>query len=340
MKGMKFSFCVIPDMTVQQVGDIVERAENWGADLVWIPDEAFMRDPYVTLGSLATRSRRIGLGVGIANPYTRHPMQLTRAICTAADLRQGEMIFGIGAGLKSTRDAIGAGTGEFVETTRNCISIMKQLMRGETVTFNGPVFRLDKARLHFMPSQQVPIYIASTHKEAFIMAGEIADGVIVGNVAEPDAFAQVVAWVHEGAERAGRDPKSVKIVAWNIALAAEDKAAAYDVMRGIVAKSIAITHHATRTAMGIPQDRWQAIHGAVRHGSQEITSSLVPNELIDKYAIVGSAKECAGRMRELGKAGADIMAVRTSLDILARFNLEENVRALSAGLLAASAARV
>lgn len=331
---MRFSFCVIPTQTVQQVGDLVRRAESWEADMVWIPDEAFMRDPYVLLGAVASRVSKVGLGVGIANPYTRHPMQLTRAICTAADLRGGDMVFGIGAGLKSTRAAINANEGEFVQTTRDCISIMKRLMAGETVSFDGPVFKLDKARLMFMPTQKVPIYVASTHRDAFVMAGEIADGVIVGNVAEPEAMAQVVSWVHEGALRAGRDPRSIQIVAWNIAVVDDEAERAYDIMRNVIAKSVAITHRAVRAAMNIDHETWQAVHGAVRHGKGEITSALVPNSLIDKYAIVGSAKRCAERMRALEQAGATMMGVRTALELNAQYDWESNVRSLNAALRA------
>lgn len=331
---MRFSFCVIPTQTVQQVGDLVQRAEGWDADMVWIPDEAFMRDPYVLLGAVASRTSKVGLGVGIANPYTRHPMQLTRAICTAADLRGGDLVFGIGAGLKSTRAAINANEGEFVQTTRDCISIMKRLMAGETVSFDGPVFKLDKARLMFKPTQKVPIYVASTHRDAFVMAGEIADGVIVGNVAEPEAMAQVVSWVHEGAHRAGRDPKSIEIVAWNIAVVDDEAERAYDIMRSVIAKSVAITHRAVRAAMNIDHDTWQAVHGAVRHGKGEITKALVSNALIDKYAIVGSAKRCAERMRALEQAGATMMGVRTALELNAQYDWESNVRTLSAALKA------
>jgi 5,10-methylenetetrahydromethanopterin reductase len=331
---MRFSFCVIPTQTVQQVGDLVQRAESWDADMVWIPDEAFMRDPYVLLGAVASRVSKVGLGVGIANPYTRHPMQLTRAICTAADLRGGDMVFGIGAGLKSTRAAINANEGEFVQTTRDCIAIMKLLMAGETVSFDSPVFKLDKARLMFQPTQKVPIHVASTHRDAFVMAGEIADGVIVGNVAEPEAMAQVVSWVHEGANRAGRDPKSIEIVAWNIAVVDDDAERAYDIMRGAIAKSVAITHRAVRAAMNIDHDTWQGVHAAVRHGKGEITPKLVPNALIDKYAIVGSAKRCGERMRALEQAGATMMGVRTALELNAQYDWESNVRTLSAALKA------
>ena len=335
---MQFTFCLIPNLTVPQYGDAILRAEQWGCDLVWVPDEAFMRDPYVLLGAVATRSQKIGLGVGIANPYTRHPMQLTRAVCTAAELRQGDMIFGIGAGLKSTRGAIGANDGEFVATTRDCIAVMKRLMNGETVSFENSVFKLDKAKLMFVPAKRPPIYVASTHRDAFIMAGEIADGVIVGNVAQPEAMAQVVAWIRQGAEQAGRDPNSVKVVAWNIAVCTDDPEPAYDVMRTIVSRSIAITHKALRALMGIEPERWKAIHAAIRHGQGSITRELVPNHVIDKLAIVGPRAVCVARMRALEEAGAHIMAARPSLEIIAKYDWETNVRTLAGGLRGSSAA--
>ncbi len=334
---MQFTFCLIPNMTVQQAGDAVARAQDWGCDRVWIPDEAFMRDPYVLLGSIASRTDRIGLGVGIANPYTRHPMQLTRAVCTAADLRQGDIVFGIGAGLKSTRGAIGANDGEFVATTRDCIAVMKKLMNGETVTFENPVFKLDKARLMFVPTRRPPIYVASTHRDAFVMAGEIADGVIVGNVAEPEAMAQVAAWVRQGAEQAGRDPDAVKLVAWNIMVCTDDPGPAYDTIRTIVSRSIAITHKALRARMGIEQERWQAVHAAVRHGQGQITPELVPNGVIDKLAIVGPRDHCVARMRALEQAGAHIMGARPSLEVVAKYDWENNVRTLAEGLRQAGA---
>ena len=147
---------------------------------------------------------------------------------------------------------------------------------------------------------------------------------------------QVVAWVHEGAAKAGRDPKSVKIVAWNIAVCTDDAGAAYDCMRAIVSKSIAITHRALRKLMGIDQPRWEAIHASVRHGKGAITRELVPNSIIDKLAIVGSPKLCRQKMLALEDACADIMAVRTSLDLLAKYDWETNVRGLSACLRSAA----
>jgi hypothetical protein len=121
-------------------------------------------------------------------------------------------------------------------------------------------------------------------------------------------------------------------VAWNFVLCADDTGPAYDCIRTMVARSIAITHKATRARMGIEAERWQAVHAAIRHGKGEITSELVPNAVIDKLAIVGSLDHCVARMRALAEAGADIMAVRPALEILAQYDWDENVRRLGLGL--------
>lgn len=325
---MKFSYCIIPTQNLRDIGDQVEDAEAWGADHVWIPDEAFMRDPYVVLGSLATRTSRIGLGVGIANPYTRHPMQLARAIATLSDLRNGNLIFGIGAGLKSTRSAIGAPEGDFVETTRDCITVIKRLLAGDRVTYKGPVFALDAARLEVRPSFAIPIFVASTHKAAFEMAGAIADGAIVGNVADADAMRTIVSWVQDGAHAAGHDKKDLTIVAWNIVVATSEPQRAYDLIRAMVARSVAIAHREVRQLLGIDQSRWQAIHSAVRGDASPVTADLVPNDLIDKLAIVGSVDDCVRRLHELEAVGAHMIGVRTTTDLLRELDWTDNVRAL------------
>lgn len=327
---MNFSFCLIPDMPLAEAAAIAARAEDW-ADLLWVPDEAFMRDPYVVLATLAARTR-IPLGVGIANPYTRHPMQMARAIATIADLRPEGVVFGIGAGLKSTRGAIGAPDTEFVQTTRDCITVMKRLLASETVTFEGPAFRLERAHMEFKPTAPVTILVASTHREAFEMAGAAADGIIVGNVAVPSAMRQVVAWMRDGAGAAGRDPAGHQVVAWNFVVCVDDPEPAYDRVRLMIARSIAITHREVRGLLGIDPATWKRVHAAVRHGAEPVTRDVVTNAMIDKYAIIGPPAHCRARIAELRAAGATGIGVRTSLDLMKAYDWEATLRRLRAAL--------
>ena len=322
----------MPDRTVRDTGDSVVRAEAWGADVAWIPDEGHMRDPYVLLGGVAARTTAITLGIGIANPYTRHPMQHARAIATAADLGSGNLIFGIGAGLRHARAAVGAPEGDFLQTTRDCIAVMKRLLAGETVTFENPVFRLVDAAMNFVPARPVPIYVATAHAEAFRMAGALADGVIVGNVAAPEAFAEIVRWIREAAEAAGRDPDSIDIVAWNFVLPVDDTGSAYECVRSMIGRSIAIAHREVRALLAIGQAPWRAIRSAVGSGAGAITRDLVPDELIDRLAIVGPMPSCLRRLTALEQAGARMIGVRPSLEVVRAFDYEPMVRDLAKGL--------
>ena len=95
---MKFSFSLVPSFPMTSYGDIVAEAEARGYDLAWTPDQGFMQDPFVAVSYLMTRTRFMSLGVGITNPYQRHPIQIARAAVTLADLRPGGFILGLGAG--------------------------------------------------------------------------------------------------------------------------------------------------------------------------------------------------------------------------------------------------
>lgn len=332
---MKFSHCVMLDKRLPDVIAHVGKAEELGIDHVWIPDENFMPDPYTALGALGVSTERIGLGVGIANPYTRHPMQIARAVATLSDAADRPIVLGIGAGLKPARVAIGAPEGDFVSITRDAITAMKALWAGERVTMKNDVFELNNARMEFAPKHPIRIFIASTHPKAFRMAGEAADGVIVGNVGMPDAMKQVEAWISEGAEAAGRSRKDIEIVAWNMALCGYDSATMYDTIRSITAKTIANSHSRISGLLGLDKDFVETVRTTSRGGQTDKVAELVTNEVIDRFAFVGSAADCAARMQALHRAGADTVAIRPCLDIVHALDYEKMVFELYAALRAA-----
>jgi 5,10-methylenetetrahydromethanopterin reductase len=325
---MDFSFCALPRQTAAEVIEMVQRAEDAGIPMVWVPDETFMRDPYVLLGAIAAKTSTIKLGVGIANPYTRHPIQIARAVGTVADLCEGRVVLGIGAGLKPTRKAMAAPDGDFTETTRDAIVAMKAVLAGEHHSVANDVFRFDNAHMEFKPKNPVDIYVATTHPRAFRMAGEVADGVIVGNVGRPDAMRTVTGWIREAAAAAGRPEDAVKIVAWNFALCGEEKSAMYDTIRLITARTIANSHSKVTGILGIDKDEVEKIRAVMRGGATKVGPDLIPDDYIDRIAVIGSAEECRAGIEDLAAAGADIFGLRPSLEVLERFDYEAMVHRL------------
>ena len=325
---MKFSYCTIPNRPIDTLVDIAIRSEQAGVDLLWIPDEEFYRDPFAVLAAVGSRTGKLGLGLGITNPYTRHPVQVARAMATVQDLREEPVIVGIGAGLKHTREALAAPDGKFVSVTRDAIVAMKQLFAGERVSAENSVFKIAGAKLDFLPHVAPKIYVASTHPDAFRMAGEVADGVIVGNVAEPEAMRQVIGFVEEGLKAAGRKREDVTVVAWNMILWGDDADRLAGIIRDMTARTITAAHSKIRALLQLDPGQVEAIVTRVKAKQFPIGADLLPNDLIAKFAILGSAGECARRIAALHEAGADMVGVRPAGDILRALDYEGNVLGL------------
>ena len=56
------------------------RAEARGFRRVWLAEDHHSRDIFVQATAVGVATERIGIGLGIVNPYTRHPAQIAMAM--------------------------------------------------------------------------------------------------------------------------------------------------------------------------------------------------------------------------------------------------------------------
>jgi 5,10-methylenetetrahydromethanopterin reductase len=123
---------------------------------------------------------------------------------------------------------------------REAVELIRRLLAGEAVTYAGSTVRFDGGRLDFKPVRaDVPIYIASQRPVGCRAAGRVADGAIMqGCVAERllGFFRETVA---AGAREAGRDPGAIDLVARINVCISDDRAAARQLMKPTVVRSLA-----------------------------------------------------------------------------------------------------
>ena len=327
---MRFSFSLVPSFPMTAFGDVVVRAEEAGYDLAWTPDQGFMQDPFVALSYLMNRTRSISLGVGITNPYQRHPIQIARAAVTLADLRPGGFILGLGAGEKRRiRDRVGAPAGAFIDTISSTMQVLRDLFDGKKVSISNSVFELDDVGLEINSPPNVPIYLATTHPDAFRAAGRYADGVIVGDVSDPDVMSRIIGWVEEGAHAAGRNHEEISIVAWCSTIVAEDRQAAVEQLRRpVIGSAINGMHKETRGLMGVSQKYFPQIRAAKFDPLVELPSEMIPDDMVDRFAIVGPPDYCAERISALREVGVDTMGFRMPVALSKQYDFEVNLRRL------------
>ena len=219
---------------VARMVELAQATESLGFAGAWIGDsQNLWREAYVTLGAAATATSTLRLGTGVTNAVTRHASVLASAWASLTELAPERMVFAIGTGDSSLR-TMGMQSQSVAELEER-IRQLRRLLAGDEVVAEETG---DRYRLEFAPLEPVPIYVAAASPRALRMAGRVADGVIACVGVDRRLVDAALARVREGAEEAGRDPASLRVVLWTAIAVDDDGVAARDRVRAFTASVV------------------------------------------------------------------------------------------------------
>jgi len=307
---------ITPGMPVRDVVELARMAEDAGFDRLGVSDVVLWHDCFVLLGIVARETSRIGIGPMVTNPYTRHPAVLAGIAATLHDASDGRFFLGIGAG--AGLEAIGGGSPRPVAHLRECIAAVRALLEGGTVDLAGETVSLHGARLQHGPAR-VPISIGTRSPQVMRLAGEVADIALVGGrYLSPSLAADYRSWIAEGAARAGRPVSEVEVAPRVTLCTSDDGDLARRSVKRYVAHYVALIRPAelgydaawyARVEAALARSTgWYFDHG--RHDDPEIFS-LIPDSLVQKFAIAGTPSEC----REMAEGILDMGFTSVSMNL-------------------------
>lgn len=135
-----------------EVGAFARRAEELGFDSLWATDHllhgsVFYRtpwlDPILSLTFAAAATSRVRLGTSILVMPTRHPVLLAKELSTLQALSGDRFILGVGTGWDAREfEAVGIRKQERGSRTDEAIEIVRRLLAGERVSYEGRFTRL------------------------------------------------------------------------------------------------------------------------------------------------------------------------------------------------------
>ena len=273
-------------------------AERLGYDSLWVTERYFHEETAALLGFLAAGTERIGLGVGVVNPYTRPPALLAMAAATLDRLSGGRLVLGLG---RSEREVIEGALGipyeRPRERLREAVETVRALLAGEP---EGSV------RLALTPSsERVPIYVAAIGPRALRLAGAVADGVVLNAYAPAAYVRRAVAEVRDAAREAGRDPEAVRIACMLVVRLSDRPEELRPQLRERLASLLAEPH------TGEVLLEWGGFDAALPARLRETLAAsgpseaarLVGDELVDAFVLLGPASRCRERIEEYRAAG-------------------------------------
>jgi 5,10-methylenetetrahydromethanopterin reductase len=312
---MRFGVALPPSGRLTELASLAASIERLGCDWLWINEDRLQKDSFSVLAALANSTTSIRLGPGVTNPFTRHPALIASAVATLDELSGGRAVLGLGAGGTNHR-MLGLERRAPASALRDAVTVIRSLIAGDTVTVEGDTARVRDAELDFEPVRdRIPLYIGARGPKILELAGEVADGVIVGNVATATGWRYALERIGAGAKRAGRETGEVELIAWLYTSIDDDSEAARAAVRHMVATSL-VTSRPILEQLGVqlPPRFAQEMERAEWQLSSSVigpASALVPDELIGKFALAGTSSECRESLSRLLDAVPEITGVVT-----------------------------
>ena len=267
-------------------------AEQIGFDSVWVIDSQLLcREVTVTLTAILARTTHLLAATGVTQPVTRHASVMASAMATLAEMSGNRAVMGIGTGFSSLR-TIGQKAAP-IASIETCVDTMRRLLGGRPVRFDD---RTEGGLSWLDGPVDVPIVIAATGPRMTRTAARIADGAILHQGLSPDLLGRALGWVAEGTRnRDLADP--LEISCWAPYSLAASPAEARDRVRARVAGALVNVQPGWFT--GAERDaveRLQADYDVGHHASAAPGhAGIVPDSLVDRYALAGTAAELRER---------------------------------------------
>ena len=307
----RFDFAFIPAGPFRETVELIKLGEDLGYRCAWLPDQTFHRDPFALLAVCAQATRTIKLGLGITSPFTRLPVQIARAAATVDEIAGGRFRLGLGtANLDHVLTPLGIPMAHPAGRLRDAIVIIRQLLAGEQVEFEGIADHLYGVKLDFAAIRaNIPIYLGTRGPKILELAGETADGVLVESLFNAGGLHYVFDRLSTGAARCGRPISAVDVVAWQFVQVTDDVKAAIAAQKRWVARSIKVGPADAMRRIGIEEEVIVQVTKAVIAGDWNKAASLVTDEAVNCLMILGTAKQVSQRLAQVFEAGASSVSL-------------------------------
>ncbi len=277
-------------------------AEKLGYDGFWLTEESG-KEAFSVLSLLSKATRKIRIGTGIVNIYSRTPTLLAMSTSTLDEISQSRAFLGLGTGgIGFITRGHGLQIIDPINRMKEYVTLIRKLIAWERFSYDGTYFHIKEFQLRQRPPRrEVPIYLAGLNPKMQQLAGEVADGTIV-NMLTDEGIKEIRENIRIGAERSGRDPSKIGIYTLSMTLCGKEEDA-MEAMKKTVAFYCASPHyHHILSGAGYGDDA-KRIKELWDQNKHDEALKLVSDELVKSVTLSGTPREIRKRIREYISAG-------------------------------------
>ena len=166
----------------EEAFDIVDGAERWGLDVMWLaelhfdPPRSVLSSPMCIASAIAARTKRIKIGVAVQVLPLGNPLRIAEEAATVDHISRGRLIFGAGrSGVAKTYEAYNVPYSESKERFNETLDIVRRAWTETNFSHRGKYFNFEEVTVTPRPYQSPmpPIRVAATSPDTFVSIGEL-----------------------------------------------------------------------------------------------------------------------------------------------------------------------
>jgi len=315
---VRFGVGMAPAEPLKKVVSMAKLAEELGFEHFVHADQRFSgeRDVFVALAADALNTATIKLGPCVSDPFSRIPAMLAAAVASLDELSGGRALLALGAG--------GSGLAQMhVErrrvnaALRETVTMIRALFGGETVDFDGRLYKLTNAQLGFDVRPDIPILIASRSPLNLELAGEVADGAVIATYVSKKQLAFAIERVRAGAKKAGRRLEDVRLISWVYTSISDDGRQAVENVRPFVTQALLNTSPEAYPVIleGFDEVLPSFLGKCRTMGRAGLEAAYqerkyLTDEVIKRFSVAGTAEDCIDKIKEIISFGINDIWLR------------------------------
>lgn len=290
-------------LSIEQILDCSTILAQYNPDTIWVP-ETWGMENFSVLAAVSQRVKKSKIGSSIINIYSRSPSLIAMGAASVDIISKGRLILGLGT---SSIPIIENFHGLKFETPllrmREYVEIIRMVLSGQQINFNGKIFSLENFSLLIKPPRKnIPIYLAAVNRKMVKLAWDIADGTIF-YLRPLDELKKTI--------KIMQTKRKIDVTCQIITSMAYDSEKAYERAKKTLAFYISVGRiYREFLARNGFQDETSNIYSEYLKTGLKENYKLVPDSMLNSLTICGTPNECLEKLAKFRETGLDLPIIQ------------------------------
>ena len=300
---MRIGYSLGSLLSINEIHECSKILSKHNPDSVWIP-ETWGMEAISILATISQTVKNSKIGSSIINIYSRTPSLIAMGAATLDTLSNGRLILGLGTSSESiVQEWHGVEFNSPVQRMREYVEIIRLIMTGNKVNYDGKLFHLKNFTLLVKPSRKhIPIYLAAINPKMVELTWEIADGVIF--------YLRPISELQKTIQKM-QLKKKIDVSSQFITCMSENEEEAIDRAKKTLAFYVSVgkIYREFLAKNGFAKETMEIYYEYKKSGFHT-NHNLVSTNMLDSLTICGTPKKCKKKLDEFVKAGVSLPIIQ------------------------------